>query len=61
MPSISAKELSAIEDQLSCEQQLIVKFRNFAAITQDPQIRSKCEQIASQHQKHYDKLLGHLS
>ncbi len=61
MPNLTAKELSGIEDQLNGEHMLVKKFRSLAAQSSDPAIRSKCEQIAGAHQKHYDRLLGHLN
>lgn len=60
MPNISAKELSAIEDQLNFEQILIKKYNSYASMAQDPQIKSTCEQIAMQHKQHFDTLMGHL-
>jgi len=60
MSNISAKELSAIEDQLNFEQILIKKFNSYASMTSDPQIRTTCEQYAVQHKQHFDTLMGHL-
>ncbi len=61
MPSLTSKELAAIEDQLNSEKMLVKKYKAYASMSQDPQICSKCEQIASQHQNHYNRLLGYLS
>ena len=61
MPNLSSKELSAIEDQLGVEQNLIAKYRTYASQVTDPQLKSKCEQVAAKHQSHFDKLLGHLN
>ena len=61
MPNLTAKELTAIEDQLSIEQLLIKKYRMYSAVSSDPQIKTKCEQIAARHQTHNDKLLAHLN
>ncbi|MDR1629098.1 MAG: spore coat protein [Oscillospiraceae bacterium] len=61
MPQLTAKELSAIEDQLNCEQLLVKKYKNYAQMTQDAQIRNTCEQFAAKHKSHYDILMGHLS
>ena len=60
MPNLTEKELSALEDQLNCEQMLIKKYKGFAGLAQDPQIRDFCTQLAHQHKQHYDTLLGHL-
>lgn len=61
MPNLSAKELTAIDDQLTLEQNLVKKYKMYAVSTSDPQIKTKCEQIAAKHQNHYDRLLGHLN
>ena len=61
MPTLTAKELSAIKDQLGIEQNLIKKYQMYAQTTQDPAIRTKCEGIANRHQQHFNTLLGHLN
>ena len=61
MANLTSKELSAIEDQLSLEQNIIKKYQMYASQTTDPQLRTRCEQIASKHQCHFDTLMGHLN
>ena len=61
MANLSAKELSAIQDHLGVEQNLIKKYNMFAQASSDECIRTKFEQIASRHQQHYHTLLSHLS
>ena len=61
MANLTAKELSAIEDQLNCEQMLIRKFRAYAQSATDPQIKASCENMAQRHTHHYDTLMGHLN
>lgn len=61
MPILTSKELSAIEDQLGIEQNLIKKYKLYAQHSQDAQIKTKCEEIATKHQTHYNTLLGHLN
>lgn len=60
MSNITAEELHALEDQLNSEQLLIKKFKSYATMTTDPQIKSTCENIAAQHKTHYDTLMGYL-
>ena len=60
MTSLTTKELSFIEDQLKCEQTMICKCKAFAEQTQDQALRSKFDEIANRHQKHYDKLYSLL-
>jgi len=61
MANITAKELSAIEDQLSMERLLVTKYRAVAGAVSDPSLKSRCEKIAGMHQEHYDRLLSHLN
>ena len=61
MANLTSKELSAIEDQLNCEQMLIKKFKAYAETATDPQIKTTCENMAARHKTHFDTLMGHLS
>lgn len=61
MSNLTAKELTAIEDQLSSEQNLVKKYKMYAQSVTDPQIKAVCEQIAAKHQNHYARLLNHLN
>lgn len=60
MANLTAEELKALEDQLNMEQLLIKKYRSYASMTADPQIKQTCENIANMHKQHFDKLMGHL-
>ena len=60
MANLSAKELSAIEDLLTAEQCLVKKYKMYADQCTDPQIRTKCEQIAAKHQNHFTRLMSQL-
>lgn len=61
MPNLTSKELTALEDQLNYEQILVKKYRTFAGQCSDPQLKMKCEQVASRHQDHFNRLMTHLS
>ena len=61
LANLTAKELSALEDQLSAEQLLIKKYKTYATLSTDPQIKTQCEQIAGRHQNHFDRLMGFLN
>ena len=50
-----------IEEQLGQEQILIQKFKMYAGMTQDQQLKACCEQIASKHEIHKNKLLNLLA
>jgi len=60
MENLTSKELTGIEEQLNAESILIKKNKTFAELSADPEIKSKCEQIAAKHQGHYNTLLQHL-
>jgi hypothetical protein len=59
--NLTAKELSAIKDQLGVEENLIKKYKMYAQNTQDMVLKQKCEDIAQKHQNHFNTLMGHLS
>ena len=59
--NLTTKELTAIEEQLGQEQVLIQKFKMYAEMTEDQQLKSSCEQIASKHEIHMNKLLKLLN
>lgn len=61
MTNMTSKELTAIGDQLGVEENLVKKYKHYAQSCQDEQLRTKCEQIAAKHQKHFDTLMGHIS
>lgn len=61
MANLTTKELSAIQDQLGIEENLIKKYKMYAESSQDMVIKQKCEDIANKHQTHFNTLMGHLS
>lgn len=61
MASLTTKELSAIEDQLSGENLLITKLKAYSQGCKDPQLKQQFDDLACKHQQHYDKLLGFLN
>ena len=61
MANLTSKELSALEDQLNYEQVLVKKYHTVAGSCSDPQLRTKCEQVASRHQDHFNRLMSHLN
>ena len=58
--NLTTKELMALEDQLSSEQLLVKKYRNFAVLCTDAQLKATCNQIADKHQQHFNTLMGYL-
>ncbi|MDL2215507.1 ferritin-like domain-containing protein [Ruminococcaceae bacterium OttesenSCG-928-N02] len=61
MQSISAKELTFLQDQLANEQLMVKKYTMYAQQVGDAALKKKCKSIAQKHQDHYDKLFKHLS
>lgn len=59
--ALTEKELTAIEDQLSGEKLLVTKIKAYSQMCTDPELKRKCENIASKHQTHYDQLLSFLN
>jgi len=60
MANLTAKELTALEDQLSQEQVLIKKYRAMACLCNDPKIEADFNAIASKHQQHFNTLMTFL-
>lgn len=60
MAQITEKELGIIKDRLSDEENLVAKYRLYASMTQDSEMKSNLEQIAQMHQRHYDHLFANL-
>ena len=60
MMTLTTKELSAIEDQLGAEKELVAKYRSYAAVCTDPQLQAKLSGMASRHQSHFDTLYSLL-
>lgn len=59
--ALTAKELSAIEDQLSNERNTVCKFKAYSQMCSDPELKQKCDSIAQKHQSHFDQLMGFLN
>jgi len=60
MASLTSKELTALEDQLAMEQNIISKYKMYSHTAVDSEIKDKCNCIANKHQKHYDTLVSQL-
>jgi len=60
MAQITAKELSAISDLLSVEENLIAKYQVYASQTSDQVLKNQYEQMVQRHQRHFDELYLNL-
>lgn len=61
MSNLSAKELTALGEQLGFEQMLVAKYQAMSEQNPDPEIKQKLQAIASKHQSHYNQLKTFLS
>ena len=50
-----------MEDALNAERLLIKKYKTYALLSTDPQIKTQYEQTAGRHQNHFDRLLSFLN
>ncbi len=60
MAQITSKELTALSDLMSIEENLVAKYRTYACQTTDNALKNEFEQIAQRHQRHYDELYAQL-
>jgi len=60
MPSLTSKELTAIEDTLGSEQNLVKKFQALASLCNDSKIQQELEGMAQMHQQHVNQLAKFL-
>ena len=60
MAQITEKELSALGDLLTREQTLQQKCCHMANTTADKTLAACYQQLALQHQRHFDELFGNL-
>ena len=60
MANLSAKELSALEDQLGFERMLCCKYQDAAQATTETELKTRYNQYAVQHKQNYDTLLNFL-
>lgn len=60
MAQITEKELGTIKDRLGDEENLVAKFKLYASMTADAELKSSFEQMAAIHQRHYDTLFSNL-
>ncbi len=60
MAQITCKELSALSDLLTMEENMVAKCHFYASQTNDSVIKNHCEQLAGRHQRHFDELYANL-
>ncbi len=57
---ITNKELSGLSDLLSLEENVVAKYKVYAAQTTDPVLKNHYEQMVQRHQRHFDELYANL-
>ena len=60
MASLTSKELTALEDTLGSEQNLVKKYQALASLCNDPKIQADLESMAKMHQQHVNSLAKFL-
>ena len=61
MAGVNQRELEIIKDRLLEEEVLIKKYTSYASMCSDPQIKTKCEQMAAKHKNHFNSLMQILN
>lgn len=60
MANLTAKELTALEDQLNAELTLVKKYKHMASMCSDAQIQQCLNDVAQKHQQHFNTLMTFL-
>jgi len=60
MANLTAKELTALEDQIGMEQTMVKKAQAMAGMCTNPQIQQSLHSFAQKHQQHADTLMTFL-
>lgn len=60
MANLTAKELTALEDQIGMEKTLVKKYQAMASMCNDVQIEQCLSDIAQKHQQHANTLMTFL-
>ena len=60
MANLTSKELTALEDQLGSEENLVKKYKAMACLCDDDKIRRDLESMATKHQQHVNTLVTFL-
>jgi len=57
LATLTTKELDQIKGLLTEEENVVAKYKMYAASTCDPILKEKLTGIANKHQQHFDKLI----
>ena len=61
MANLTAKELTALEDQIGCEATLVKKYEAMACLCSDPKLQQDLNDFAAKHRAHYNSLVSFLN
>ena len=61
MANLTSKELSALEDQIGCEETLVKKYEAMACLCNDASIAQELKTIAGKHRAHFNTLVRFLN
>lgn len=60
MAQITEKELGLLKDRLTDEENLIAKYKLYASMTEDNEMKSYFTETAEMHRRHLDMLFSNL-
>ncbi len=60
MAEFTQHELLSLDARMENERMMVKKFKEYARLCTDPQLRLQCEQVAARHQEHLRQLLNQL-
>lgn len=60
MAQITEKELGLIKDRLTDEENLVAKYRLYASMTSDQEMKNYFNETADMHKRHFDALFANL-
>ena len=60
MKKLTEMELSGFSKLLTCEENVIRKYKAYAQACREPALKELCEDMAARHAEHYETLLSEL-
>ncbi len=60
MANLTAKELTALEDQIGCEETLVKKYEAMACLCEDYALKQEFTSYAGKHREHFNTLVSFL-
>ena len=60
MAQITEKELGLLKDRLTDEENLVAKYRLYASMTSDQEMKNYFNETSDMHKRHFDALFANL-